>query len=306
MWYNQRVTYFFNVMGRLLHMKKLIALILSLMIVFGLSSAQAYTVNVGVLSFNAASEDEFEQIFLEHWGAHHQDEHEYTLTYYDNMNSMLMALQARDIFMMITNSSVANYMVARNDALAILPGVEGEGLELSSVSYTMILRQDAADLQAKLSDAILALKDDGSLDALIETSLKAYIASCDPEPVALPVYEGAPTITVAVTGDQPPMDFVAVDGAAAGFNVSLLAAIAEKAQLNIELITVDTSARLAALSSGRADVVFWSSANTCEEHPDFDRHADIPEGVLTTEPYFTDSMSMVMLAESAKYVAHAE
>ncbi|MBQ5660201.1 MAG: transporter substrate-binding domain-containing protein [Lachnospiraceae bacterium] len=65
----------------------------------------------------------------------------------------------------------------------------------------------------------------------MENELKAYINS-DPEAKDLPYFEGARTIKIGVTGDLPPMDFVAANGKAAGFNIALLTEIANRAQVN--------------------------------------------------------------------------
>lgn len=286
-------------------MKKIFVLMLVLVLAMGICSAQAaaaYTVNNGILGFSAVTEDEFETVFLEHFALHHPSKLEFGYVFYDNMTSMLMALRSGDIFMMTVGGSVADYMVARNDSLIVMPHLDGEGLASNSADYTMMLRGDSAELHAKLNDAIIEIKNDGTMDALIENSLKSFIAEGEPEAAALPVIEGAPTITVAVTGDLPPMDFVAVDGTPAGFNVAFLTEISRRANLNIKIVIVDAAARLAALSSGRADVVFWSRINDCEQHPGYDAGADAPVGVLVTEPYFTDSVSFVLLKDNLRYL----
>ena len=77
-------------------------------------------------------------------------------------------------------------------------------------------------------------------------------------PVALPRIEGAPTLRVAVTGTLPPMDYVAPDGAPAGFNTAMLAEIGNRIGRNIELVQVDSVGRAAALASSVADAVFWA------------------------------------------------
>ena len=57
--------------------------------------------------------------------------------------------------------------------------------------------------------------------------------------------------------DLPPIDYVAADGKAAGFNTALLAEIAKRLKINIKTVYVNTASRTASLSSGRSDVVFW-------------------------------------------------
>ena len=57
-----------------------------------------------------------------------------------------------------------------------------------------------------------------------------------PESIPFETFEGAETIRVAVTGDLPPIDYVAADGKAAGFNTALLAEIAKRLKDSITLI----------------------------------------------------------------------
>ena len=90
-------------------------------------------------------------------------------------------------------------------------------------------------------------------------------------------FPDAPTVKIAVTGDIPPIDYVAPDGKAAGFNAVILAEIGRRMEINIELININTAARNATLVSGRADGVFWYVTDP------FDK----PDGILFSEPYYT-------------------
>jgi len=247
----------------------------------------------GILSRSAVGEGESEKVIGDHTAAHFSGDMKFELTYYDNLSSMLMALQAKDIYVMILADSVAEYIVAQNDALMIAAERPGEGLKQNTTSYQMMMKEEDTDIHQKFNDAIVELKEDGVIDELIEAHIKSHTDGSDPKPVDIPVIDGAATIKVAVTGDVPPIDFVAADGTPAGFNMALLAEIAKKVKVNIEIVQVDTSARVAALTSGRADVLFWVNTNTCTVHGDFEKGSDIPEGTIVTEPYFSESISFV-------------
>ena len=135
------------------------------------------------------------------------------------------------------------------------------------------------------------LKADGTLDRLVENELQAYIES-DPEPVVLPKFGFGRTIKIGVTGDLPPMDHVAANGKPAGFNMALLAEIASRAQVNIEVVHIETGARPMALSSGKVDAVFWTKSITCPvcKSQIRERFTD----AITTESYFSDVSALVM------------
>jgi polar amino acid transport system substrate-binding protein len=127
---------------------------------------------------------------------------------------------------------------------------------------------------------------------LIENELKAYIES-DPVAKELPHFDGARTIKIGVTGDLPPMDFVAADGKAAGFNIALLTEIANRAKVNFEIVQIETGARAMALSSGKVDVVFWTKGATCAVCNT--TGTEKVEGSLVTESYFSDTIAKIEL-----------
>ena len=154
---------------------------------------------------------------------------------------------------------------------------------------TMDTNKEVYDI---LNNAIVEMKADGTLDSLIENELKAYIES-DPVAKDLPHFDGAQTIKIGVTGDLPPMDFVAANGKAAGFNIALLTEIANRAQVNFELVQIETDARAMALSSGKVDAVFWTRSSTCTKCGATSVNG--VEGILATESYFTDYSASLKL-----------
>ncbi|MBQ7733835.1 MAG: transporter substrate-binding domain-containing protein, partial [Synergistaceae bacterium] len=105
----------------------------------------------------------------------------------------------------------------------------------------------------------------------------------EPEAVEFRDFENIDTkIKVAVTGDLPPIDFVNAEGKPAGFNTAVLAEIAKRLHVNIEIVNIDAGARAAALASKRVDAVFWFQfRKNVETQP------DIPEGVVLSEPYYS-------------------
>ena len=259
----------------------------------GGSAQGVLPLKTGILARSAVSEEESEKVIGEHTKSHVKGDMTFELTFYDNMSSMLMALQAKDIYVMILADSVAQYIVAQNDSLMIAPEREGEGLNQNTASYQMMMKEEDTDIHQMFNDAIVELKEEGVIDELIETHINGHTDGSNPQPVEIPVIDGADTVKVAVTGDLPPLDFVAADGTPAGFNMALLAEIAKKANINIEVVQVDTGARAAALTSGRADVIFWVNSNSCSVHGEIEKGSDTPEGTITTEPYFSESMSFV-------------
>ena len=204
---------------------------------------------------------------------------------YNNLSSALMDLENGKIANIMLEKSTADYVAARNKKIDVAS-------VYSTTDYSMITMESNEELYNILDNAIKAIKEDGTLAALVENELKAYINS-DPTPKDLPHFDGAKTYKIGVTGDLPPMDFVAPNGKAAGFNIALLTEIANRAQINIETIQIETGARAMALSSGKVDAVFWTKRSTCDVCNS--TGAEKIDGTLVTESYFSDGVAFVWI-----------
>ena len=209
--------------------------------------------------------------------------------FFDNMNSMIAGLEAGQIDTISTYRSVADYLVAQNDSFEIV----SDRVPKVSDSFCCALRKEDTALKKELDGAILKLTADGTLKNLVET----YITEIDynkPLPaVDMPHFDGADTIKIAVTGDLPPLDLVTADGKPTGFNTAMLAAVSQLVGKNFELVQVDSGARAAALTSKQVDVVFWVAVPLSDTIAPPD--CDTPEGVILSEPYFSDEIAHVDL-----------
>ena len=187
-----------------------------------------------------------------------------------------------------------------------------------------MLREGSEDLRDRMNQALDEMIADGTLDKLVAE----YISNINMEEVKtvdFPQFDGAPTLVVAVTGNLPPMDYVNADGTPAGFNTAVLSELANRMQVNIELIQVDNSSRTLALSSV-ADVVFWVRNHNflynVVEDPSISEslelnalqmltlaaldgknkaeyvlsvaESDIPEEMIVTKPYYIDPIVMLV------------
>ena len=208
--------------------------------------------------------------------------------FFDNMNSMIAALESGQIDAFSTYDCVGKYLAAQNSSVELVT----KGIPQVSDSFCCAMLEENSALKKEFDDAILKLTADGTLKKLE----KEYITDAnfgDLPAVEMPHFDGADTIKVAVTGDLPPLDFVRADGTPVGFNTALLAAISQLVGKNFELVGIDAGARAAALTSKQVDVVFWVAVPLDETlaPPDCDK----PEGMIVTEPYFTDQIIHVQL-----------
>ena len=205
---------------------------------------------------------------------------------YGNLSAALMDLESGRIDEIGIEKCTADYVIAHNDNIELYE----DSKEMTVFSMmTLDTNKEVYDI---LNNAIKEMKADGTLESLIENELKAYIES-DPLAKDLPHFEGAKTIKVGVTGDVPPMDFVVSNGKAAGFNIALLAEIANRAKVNIELVQIETGARAMALSSGKVDAVFWAKSTVCTVCNT--TATEKIDGTLLTESYFSDYSARLLL-----------
>ena len=209
--------------------------------------------------------------------------------FFDNMTSMVAALQSKQIDALSTYQSVAKYLLEQNADFEVVK----DRVPKVSDAFCCALREDDAALKKEFDDAILKLNSDGKLADLVKTYVSDVNLN-EPLPVVeMPKFDGAQTIKVAVTGDLPPLDLVTADGKAAGFNTAMLAAISNIVGKNFELVQVDSGARAAALTSKQVDVIFWVAMPIDDTLAP--PNCDKPDGVILTEPYFTDEIVHVQL-----------
>ena len=237
---------------------------------------------------------------------------------FDNLNSMVMSLNAGTIDGMIVYFTVGSYLCRQNENLTswidyseMEKIIYGEEMNIKNrfildqilgTDFCFLMMEDRLPLRDEFNGALADMKADGTLDALKNSIM-------DLNKVEIPKIDNAETIRVGVTGDLPPIDYVDEAGVPAGFNTAVLAEISKRTGKNIELVSIESGARSLALSQGIVDVVFWSRISMPDpgiydslpekrkmdasmialalsqyRHPDI----DIPEGTITTDVYLHD------------------
>ena len=210
--------------------------------------------------------------------------------FYRSMNQMIMALNAGEIDEILMPEAVSEYFLSVNPDYTINCAViTPKDPYLLSFGFN----SDNKALCESFDKTISEMKRDGTLITLqgkyilgINTAVmeERFITNLDLQktaPIMFRNFPGAPEIKAAVTGDLPPIDYIAPDGSAEGFNAAILAEIAGRLGLNVKLQNIESNARASMLSSGRSDVVFWfeHKRNGGTKH-------DVPEGVILSEPYY--------------------
>jgi len=281
--------------------KKTVALILALMIaLFACLSAcvaedsenadavQKYG-NIGRLSKLNITEDELNEVLKDIMVNSICDRY----VFYDTMNDMIMALNRGDIVVLETDQNTVRYIASRNDQIVDRPPYMNPNMLI----FCMLLRGEDAELRDQISACIADMNEDGTIEAMKQTYIEDVIAGKDPELIVPQVFPDAKTIKVAVTGDRPPMDYVSAGGEPLGFNTALIAEVAKRLELNIEMVSVTCAARGIALATGVCDIVFWMEVGDFEnwEGADFE---DQPANTVVTEPYMSVPLWWAVLKDS--------
>lgn len=344
-------------------MKRWMTLLLALAMALALIPCGAvaeggFTLNIGVISYLNLTEEEYQaretavQEALKYFRDHGMLElsgqtpgsaevPSVQISYYDTTDALLMALQANRINAIQVPKSTADYLCATNDllvqpAIFSLPDSDQFAQDLLarlSDGYAFMMLEKNADLCDQFNQAIADMKADGTLDALVQKHITDASKTGETETITFDTFEGEP-IRVAVTGNLPPMDYVAPDGSFAGFNTAILAEVGRRLHKNIALTQVDSIGRALALAEGTVDVVFWTRgssagiaksrkskteeeqqaaieqlrAQSTEEQiavmdaitnngPGLEKvwTRDMPEGTVCTDPYYSDYPVLVIL-----------
>lgn len=204
---------------------------------------------------------------------------------YDSFVSMQMALNSGRIKLMYCPVIVANYAKAMNPKYCVSSFVSGD-------AFLMGVLPEREELRNALNDAIAELKADGTLDALAEQYLGGNFDFVPAEPI-----EGRETLRVVVTGDYPPIDYIAPDGTPCGYNVALMDAIGDKLGYNIEYVCVDASQRLLTLTTGKADAIFLIQLQAQTNEEDAFLSPAGNRSILVTKPYLSCEDACIALSQ---------
>ena len=257
------------------------------------SDKDVVAVKLGMITRLNASEENFNELVKTIEDSLSVKLASHKAVFFDSLSAMQAALQSEQIDEISTYRSVARYILAKDPRFAVLKDHSLEFID----SFCFALRDDETELRDSLNKVIKEMQADGTLDRLTKEYITDINAEIDPPATDLPKFDGAKTIKVAVTGDLPPLDFISANGKPAGFNTAVLAEIANRMLLNIELVNVDGGARAAALTSKQVDVVFWAIVPVSEIIP---TDSDKPDGVILTDPYFKDKIVHVTFNDDKK------
>ncbi len=223
-------------------------------------------------------------------------------TQVQTLNEGLLLLNAGRADGMVSLYSTAQYIAARNPELTSIRGAY-------EMSMCMLARADRQELISTLNHGIEGMIADGVMSALWSEHVTGVIALGEPSPVALPDNKDGLKLRVGVSGDIPPMDYVAADGTPAGFNTAMLSELAKRENLSVEIVQIDSGARFAALASDRIDLFFWQTRMnmTADNYGGSVEEYRLAEessiNCLTTVPYISEYAGFLFSKESVEKIS---
>ena len=277
-------------------MKKFLCFIFIIFICANVAFAEENQDYVGFLTRLKTTPEEFFMLMKTAWATNGWvieggDHSKSKARFYDSLMLMQMALNAGEIDEMILPDFVAEYLL-KIDKRYVPSCISNSG----PMNLCFGFLKESRELANKWNSALISMRSDYILAGLEQKYIKNfpedtsydYIYGINTNKkqksnkIKFEHFNDAPVIRVAVTGDLPPVDFIAEDGTPAGYSTAVLAEIGKRLRVNIQLIQVNAAARTSALVSGRADVVFWY-----EVHKNSAFQPDVDEDIILSEPYLS-------------------
>jgi len=200
------------------------------------------------------------------------------IVYYNRGIDVLTAVEAGKVDAYASFQFAADYVLKRRDNVRAIPVnavIEG--------GVIMVARSEDSLMKADLDKAIMILKNNGTLASLEEKWITNLPAKDEPSGSDIPKKKDAKTIYVGVSGEYPPLDYVAADGRPAGYNVEIFREISKLLKINFEFVSIEPQARFAALSSKKIDLIFTHFQSTNTDY--FNEFKN--NNWVSTIPYFT-------------------
>ena len=264
-------------------MKKFLSALLLVIMFTGISSASV----IGYLSESNMSDENYKEELNSRGtvlaAVSVEGFKDFTPKSYDSLSLMQLALHKGEIDAIGCPELIGEYMLRHSSEYDL----RGYAILRKQTNLAFGFLEEKSAIRDRFNEAINSMMNDGTLGLIVRDYLTGP-KSDNPPAVKLEHFDDAETINIAVTGDMPPIDYVAEDGTPAGYNTAFLAEIGRRLHVNINLISIDTGMRAAALKSGRADVVFWFKV-----YGD-GRVADIPEGVILSVPYYAWNKALLI------------
>lgn len=217
------------------------------------------------------------------------------ITYYGDTQSLAMALINGEVDQILGMPECVGRYAERTIPEIKMVGSAALASDIFNLNLAVLSKN--SEIFEILEQAIETLSSRGTLDSLKNKYVTAYFEGKDiPEIESFLMYEGRPTIKVAVTGDYPLLETFSSSGTSEGLARAVLVEISKTKRVNIELYVINAEARLDILETGYADAIFCTTGYTYAGGT-ISNTNKIPDDVSITTPIYTDNRVTLVRAE---------
>jgi polar amino acid transport system substrate-binding protein len=199
-----------------------------------------------------------------------------TILRYNSISDFVLALMNNKIDVAISNLYSAKNVIKTNPEIGILTD------DVLSFDIGIGFSKNNSVLREKFNQFLARIKSDGSFDSMYDKWFNHDI-----ETLKMPRFEknhnNNKVILGVAVGDLPNAGYV--KGEYIGFDVELLQTFANSEKMNLEIITMEFGALIAALSAGKVDIIADCIAITDERK----------ERVDFSDPYMQDKSAIIAL-----------
>ncbi|OFY11445.1 MAG: hypothetical protein A2X11_05130 [Bacteroidetes bacterium GWE2_42_24] len=174
---------------------------------------------------------------------------------FDDIMDAVASLQAGKLDYVLTSYTTAIRVAGKNKKLIILPN------RLIDEYAAIALPKDQPELLKKVNEILAQFKKDGTLDQIINRWIKPDSAGY--QQVAIPKTTKGKPLVVAIAANREPMCFVS-DNKITGLDCELIERIAHEIGRPVVYSDMKFSSLIAALGSGKADLVISNMSPTEE------------------------------------------
>lgn len=165
--------------------------------------------------------------------------------YYDSYPDMVMALQSGKLSGLIVDEPLARITVARQRGLQILKK------PMADTAYAFVLPKKSTELCVKINSILHEMKQDGTWKKLEDI----WFGNDEKAKVLPGLFQNGTkgVLRVVVEPTMEPFSYMK-EGKLAGYDLDMLNRIAQKLDLNLEVLVVNFPAIIPAVISGKADL----------------------------------------------------
>ncbi len=159
----------------------------------------------------------------------------------------VQSLKQGKIDCVVIDSQPAEAFVEKNSDLKILDA------EYADEEYAMAIAKDNTELKEKINGALVELKEEGTLDAIVENYIGDDTKGKNPYESPADVERSNGKLVMATNAAFEPYEYYK-DGKIVGIDADMAQAIADKLGMELEIVDMDFDSIINAVQSGKADI----------------------------------------------------